>query len=294
MPHRFQKIDWEKTLDSIPKDVADLLQKGFDEQNEKDFISLCSFLKQGKCSLCGHSLDYYDENAPCFHLLLNPKLRRKVRENLFSRPISFIKLYTYLTWVANSEKPFENINDILCDISDKRLFEATIRYKNIQWSFCFSKEDLEGHHGSKIGKMPHYHFQMSVYNNIIVSYNSTHIQFTPDDFMYFEMIRQNAIQIDPQYASGLDMLKAILQVNVLSNGFVEFVETISEEEAHITYVVPETITQEQLLEVGNIFENSNMEVYQIIDELNIEKGYNIKYCVFSRMKDNPIKKAKRI
>lgn len=294
MPHRFQKIDWEKTLDSIPKDVADLLQKGFDEQNEKDFISLCSFLKQGKCSLCGHSLDYYDENAPCFHLLLNPKLRRKVRENLFSRPISFIKLYTYLTWVANSEKPFENINDILCDISDKRLFEATIRYKNIQWSFCFSKEDLEGHHGSKIGKMPHYHFQMSVDNNIIVSYNSTHIQFTPDDFMYFEMIRQNAIQIDPQYASGLDMLKAILQVNVLSNGFVEFVETISEEEAHITYVVLETITQEQLLEVGNIFENSNMEVYQIIDELNIEKGYNIKYCVFSRMKDNPIKKAKRI
>ena len=33
MPHRFQKIDWKKTLDSIPKDVADLLQKGFDEQN---------------------------------------------------------------------------------------------------------------------------------------------------------------------------------------------------------------------------------------------------------------------
>ena len=111
--------------------------------------------------------------------------------------------------------------------------------------------------------------------------------------MYFEMIRQNAIKIDPQYASGLDMLKGILQVNV-SNGFVEFVETISEEEAHITYVVLETITQEQLLEVGNIFENSNMEVYQIIDKLNIEKGYNIKYCVFSRMKDNPIKKAKRI
>lgn len=109
MPHRFQKIDWKKTLDSIPKDVADLLQKGFDEQNEKDFISLCTSLKQGKCSLCGHSLDYYDENAPCFHLLLNPKLRRKVRENLFSRPISFIKLYTYLAWVANSEKPFENM-----------------------------------------------------------------------------------------------------------------------------------------------------------------------------------------
>lgn len=52
MPHRFQKIDWKKTLDSIPKDVADLLQKGFDEQNEKDFISLCTSLKQGKCSLC--------------------------------------------------------------------------------------------------------------------------------------------------------------------------------------------------------------------------------------------------
>lgn len=53
--------------------------------------------------------------------------------------------------MTNSEKPFENINDILCDISDKRLFEAIIRYKNIQWSFCFGKEDLEGHHGSKIG-----------------------------------------------------------------------------------------------------------------------------------------------
>lgn len=46
MPHRFQKIDWKKTLDSIPKDVADLLQKGFDEQNEKDFISLSTFLSK--------------------------------------------------------------------------------------------------------------------------------------------------------------------------------------------------------------------------------------------------------
>lgn len=52
MPHRFQKVDWKKTLDSIPKDVADLLQKGFDEQNEKDFISLCTSLKRKHSKKC--------------------------------------------------------------------------------------------------------------------------------------------------------------------------------------------------------------------------------------------------
>lgn len=109
MPHRFENIDFIRTLNSIPKDVIEKFQRQEDEQNKRDFISLCESLKEGKCSLCGHTLDYCDESSPCFHILLNPQIKRKMRQQLFNKPISFIKLYTYLSWIANSDKPFENM-----------------------------------------------------------------------------------------------------------------------------------------------------------------------------------------
>lgn len=159
MPHRFENIDFIRTLNSIPKDVIEKFQRQEDEQNKRDFISLCESLKEGKCSLCGHTLDYCDESSPCFHILLNPQIKRKMRQQLFNKPISFIKLYTYLSWIANSDKPFENINDLPSDPLSNHLFESTIRYKNIEWSFSLKPGDYEGHKGKQVGSASHYHFQ---------------------------------------------------------------------------------------------------------------------------------------
>lgn len=293
MPHRFENIDFKRTFESLPKDVIVLLQRREDKQNEKDFSALCDSLKQNKCYLCGQSLEYNDVSTPCFHFLLNPKLKRNCREALFSKPVSFIKLYTYLAWVANSNQPFENVNDIISDILPSRIFETTIRYKNIEWSFSFKKSDIEGHPDAKIGGLPHYHFQMTVDGNTVVNYNNCHIQFTPEDFLYFEMIRQNAVKVDPQFATGLESLKNSVQVNILPDGGVEFIEFISEVELHRTCVLKGTITHDQINEIGKLVGASKMEVYQIIEKLNMEKGYNIKYGVLSAKRDNPVVKARR-
>lgn len=293
MSYRFDNIDFKRTFESLPKDVVALLQRKEDEQNERSFAALCDSLKHDKCYLCGQSLEYNDESTPCFHFLLNPKLKKKHREALFSKPVSFIRLYTYLAWVANSDQPFENVNDIISDILPGRIFETTIRYKNIEWSFSFKKSDFEGHIDAKIGRLPHYHFQMTVDGNPVVSYNNCHIQFTPEDFLCFEMIRQNAVKVDPQFAAGLEFLKDNVFVNVLPEGGVEFIEFISEEELHRTYVLKDTITHEQICEIGDLYSTSDLEIYQIIDKLNVEKGYNIKYGVLSAKRDNPVVKARR-
>lgn len=124
MPHRFENIDFKRTFESLPKDIVALQQRKENKQNEMNFVALCESLKHNKCYLCGQSLEYNDVSAPCFHFLLNPKLKRNCREALFSKPVSFIKLYTYLAWVANSSQPFENVNDIISDILPNRIFET--------------------------------------------------------------------------------------------------------------------------------------------------------------------------
>lgn len=74
---------------------------------------------------------------------------------------------------------------------------------------------------------------------------------------------------------------------------VEFEELISAEEQYITKIVPGTISKEQIEEIGGIFSNSELHTYQIIENLNKEKGYSIQYALFSRRIDNPILKSRR-
>lgn len=293
MPHRFEHIDWKRTLESLPQDFIDQQQKLEDEMNAKDYQELCDSLKLKQCSLCGHSLDYCDEDSPCFHVLLNPQIKKKVWNKLFSKPVSFFKLYSYLAWVANSDQPFTNINDMPCDSDGNILFESTIRYKNIEWSFSFKKGDFEGHVGKKAGETSHYHFQMTTDGNVVIRYNKTHIPFTPEDFLKFEMIRQKVAIPDPQYAAGMASLREKMKVSVYNSGHVVFTEYMSEEMSHLTFIRAGTITIEQIGEIGDIYSSSDLEIYQIIDSLNSNKGYNIQYEVYELPRENPVKKATR-
>lgn len=196
MPYRYANIDFKRTLASIPEEERELLQAYEDKQNAADFEALKKGLSRGECYLCGKKLEECDPANPCFHFLLNPRLKKVAREALFSKPVSFIQLYTYLAWVANTETPFVNINDILSDVINNRIFEGSIRYKNIEWSFSYKLSDFEGHKGTKHGDFPHYHFQMKVDDKVVVYFNN-HIQFDQNDFFYMEMLRQDAITIDP-------------------------------------------------------------------------------------------------
>lgn len=293
MPHRYENIDFKRTFDNIPDDIKKILQKQEDEQNLKDFLSLKENLEMGKCYLCGKSIEENSEENPCFHVLLNPKLKKKIREALFAKQISFIKLYTYLAWVANTENPFFNVNDSLNDIASNRLFESTIRYKNIEWSFSFKKSDMEGHKGKKVGESPHYHFQMTVDKKIIASFNNCHLYFTPYDFFMFEMIKQEAAIPDSQFASGIEFIKNAVEVIGFPDGSYRSLEVISEEEIQHTIILPETCSHEQIQEIIRIFQSSQLRIHQIIDKLNKEKGYKILYLIGSQKLENPVYKKHR-
>lgn len=293
MPHRFANIDFKRTFSSIPEDVIISFQNKEYEQNGKDFNSLRENLKVGRCYLCGKPIDFCDESTPCFHFMLNPKLTKKARIALFSKPVSFFKLYTYLTWVANSELPFVNVNDILSDISPNHLFESTIRYKNIEWSFSFKESDFEGHQGAKVGELPHYHICMTADSKPIITFNKTHIQFTPDDFFYFEVLKQKAAVLDPQFSSGLETLKNGVFIQVQIDGSIVFSEVISEDTIHRTIVKSGSFNNAQLKEIGDKYQTSNKHIYQIIEELNKEKGYKIESITFPAQREGAVTKVRR-
>ena len=78
-------------------------------------------------------MDSFDENKPCFHWFTYPKgIKKKYFENYLKTPIGFFQLDTYFRWLANSERPIGNINDLKEEISSTSYIETTYKYKNLE------------------------------------------------------------------------------------------------------------------------------------------------------------------
>ena len=165
------------------------LQARADEHNKKarrDFEKLKNSLSEGKCSFCSHDITYFDEKIPCFHWLLwEAEGLKKIHFPLLFEREGFHQTIAYLRWVANSEKPFVNINDLVEEGKSTNIIDITIRYKNLEWSFICSESDKQGHHGTQEGKNPHYHFQMKKDDCVVINYSGFHLPFIDyDDFCF--------------------------------------------------------------------------------------------------------------
>jgi hypothetical protein len=178
-------------FNSFPKDY--LIEKNEEDllKNEKEFKKMKKFLDENKCSYCGHSITFFLDYSPCFHWLLAPKgfKAKKHLKKLYTK-YSFHQIEAYLRWLANCEKPFQNINDLVEEKSKNKFIETTIKYKNYEWSFSCSDSDFTGHKDSKDGELPHYHFQMKINNNVVIKFNSFHIPFNEHDEFCFA-VKQN-------------------------------------------------------------------------------------------------------
>lgn len=186
-------MDSEEKIKRMNKMLASCpieeLQARADEHNKKarlDFEKLKSSLEEGKCSFCSRDITYFDEKEPCFHWLLwEAKSLRKIHFLPLFTEKGFHQTVTYLRWVANSEKPFANINDLVEEGKSTNIIDITIRYKNMEWSFICSEGDKQGHQGSYEGKNPHYHFQMKKDGYVVINYNGFHLPFINyDDFCF--------------------------------------------------------------------------------------------------------------
>lgn len=174
-----------KHLETLSNEEIGKFNADENERNERDFQALKEALERGYCIYCNNLLTHFSDKKPCFHWLLKPKGFKKRHFPLLYVQKSFHRLDAYLRWVATTEAPLKNINDLTEEKSPSKEIETTIRYKNLEWSFSCSRGDYAGHLDKREGKMPHYHFQMKVNGEVIINYGAFHIPFHEEDFFGF-------------------------------------------------------------------------------------------------------------
>ncbi len=202
--------DLKKFLESIPPDVVERETKLQYEEDARIYKEFIKALKIGKCFLCGEEMTDFNTLKKCFHWFTYPKGIRKTHFKKYLRnPVSFLRLDIYLRWLANTEKPFVNINDLKDDTSKGSYYETTIKYKNIEWAFSIGHTDKDGHPNSQFGSEPHYHIQMKVDGRIFIKFGDFHIRFTDDDLFHMELKDQvgDMIKRDYLYGTGMGIIE---------------------------------------------------------------------------------------
>ncbi len=192
-------------LNKIPLDELHKRNKEELEKTARDFKEFKDALSKGRCSFCGNPITHFSKKVSCFHWLLKPKGFKTKHFPLLYGQKSYHQINSYLRWVANTEHPIKNINDIVEERALSKVIEETIKYKQFEWSFSSSKGDFEGHKNSKEGKMSHYHFQMRIDGNIVIRYRQFHIPFTDYDDFCFAVTRGEFDRIKGGWIEGAGM-----------------------------------------------------------------------------------------
>lgn len=207
--NQYTSKDLKSFYESIPQQVVELENKRMLEENEKQFEEFISQLKNGFCYLCNEEINSFDKYNFCLHWFIIPNIIKKkyFDKELNNQEFSFFRMESYFRWLAHTENSFHNIIDLQEEMSNNSYYEATIKYKNIEWSFSIGNTDLEGHSGASIGSEPHYHLQMLVDSKPFIRFNDFHINFTDEDLFNIEFMRQNSIKRVHLYGQGMSILE---------------------------------------------------------------------------------------
>lgn len=211
MGNPYKKYNLKEFIESIPDEEIEKQNRLLQEQNRRVYAEFKKALDRNKCFLCDSALDDFDKDHPCFHWFLYPKgIRKKYFDRyLENSEVSFFRLDSYLRWMANSEKPIGNINDLEEEKATGQYFQTTIRYMNLEWVFSVGETDKVGHEKSKHGRWPHYHIQMKVDNRIFLKFSDYHIRFTDTDLFTLELSDQapDRFIIGHDYGQGIGILE---------------------------------------------------------------------------------------
>jgi hypothetical protein len=219
----YKDKDIRKFIQSIPKEVVEVQMKKQAEESEREYQEFISSLKIGKCFLCGNSMDSVDKTDPCFHWFTYPTgIKKKHFEKYLNKPIGFFRLDCYFRWLANTEMPIGNINDLKEEISRTSYLETTIKYKDIEWAFSIGHTDKEGHVNGKIGNVPHYHIQMKVEDRIFLKFNDFHIPFSDADLFTLEMQDKagDLVSYEPYLGHGISILENEENLDIIDEAMI--------------------------------------------------------------------------
>ena len=150
------------------------------EQYDEEYSAFIEYYNRDECYLCGKSFKTISKLKPCLHWLLRQNKFKKKDFVLVTEKYDFYSIAAFLRWVAYAESGVRNINNLKDESSEKKIFEVTIKWKNIEWTLDCSKNDFEGHKGSK-SNYPHWHFQMRTGSNQFINFSDYHILFSKDD-----------------------------------------------------------------------------------------------------------------
>lgn len=200
-------------LDSLPDELQVQLNELDRVNHESQLTAFNAAYEKGRCYLCGEPFDQMRSEIPCSHWLLRrAKFKKKDFQKIFS-VYDYHSIAAFLRWCANKEQPLRNINDLESEKSDRKILSYSIRWKNIEWSFDCSKNDLAGH-GGHHSSFPHYHFQMRIDDHQFINFNEFHIPFSEKDLFMLEAKSlsnvhysfgtagagmQEAVEVDPEW-----------------------------------------------------------------------------------------------
>lgn len=181
-------------VNSLSNKVVDDCNKQMFEQHKEEYQEFLSFYEKDECYICKKSFKTISKDKPCLHWLLRKCKFKNKDFKLIANKFGYFQISVYLRWVANSEKFQVNINDLVDEKTEKKVFQSTIKWKNIEWSFDCAEGDLAGHEGAHLD-FPHYHFQMTIDKRPFIKYNSNHNKFTQQDLSNIYAAKEHDVKL---------------------------------------------------------------------------------------------------
>jgi hypothetical protein len=221
--------------------LEQISSKEWNRENEKylqklkaEYQRFVELYQQGRCHICNEPFTSFRKEIPCVHWFLKPQGFKKDDLLTIADHFGFFQIQVYLRWVANQEGFARHINDLPEEGSQiKKLFEVTIRYKDLEWSFSCAESDYKGHPKTHY-EYPHYHFEMRSNQLSFIKFNDFHIPFKEEDIMYFEAQRRLPDKLDLMLAFGEGM-NDILNENAIEALVNQNINANNTEEASVTF-----------------------------------------------------------
>lgn len=242
------------------------------EKAKEEFDRFKKFLENGKCYLCEQPFDYFSDNQPCIHWLLRPKGFEKNHFKLVYEKYSYWNIQPYLRWLANSEIMFGNINNLIEEKDSSKIIENTIKYKDYEWSFSCSANDLSGHIESDFGKFPHYHFQMKIDSRPFIDYSDFHIPFTDYDKWIMAMENGDVPEFKHVQRFGAGMEDILSSLN--SKNAMDGMKSASNEKEAVfkldTFVIAEkgyTISGDEIAQIVEESKKTGVPLAKLVGKL---------------------------
>ncbi len=210
-----QRVDadsFKEMIENLPAGELERLNRVQHEHAVEEHERFEEHYKRGECYLCGKPFKTISKNTPCIHWLLRRcKFKAKDFHKIY-KEFDYHQISSFLRWVANQERFQGNINDLLDEKGERKIFQVTIKWKNIEWTFDCSKTDYEGHNGAS-SSFPHYHFQMRIDGNQFINFNKHHIPFSDKDLFNLDLLRQKPDLIQHTFGAGGSGMQDAVELN---------------------------------------------------------------------------------